>query len=135
VTGPGPPASRNTHHREFLPPQSCSGPWTSLPGPTTIKEESLSGTAWAEPLSVKAVGEQAVTQWEGQATFIPGPDGKPKLLDNLVWRLIGGTGSAEGISGTGSAEGIRGAGIMHIRAVSPREREFSLERSRIRVAL
>ncbi len=63
-------------------------------------------------------GEQAVIQWEGQATFIPGPDGTPKLLDNLVWRLIG---------GTGSLEGIRGAGIMHIKAVSPQEREFSLD--------
>ena len=155
----------------------------SLALPALLALAVLSGTAWAEPLSVKAVlspkeqirvdlptpekhfvlfvkregkatgtgflagaefteygmhdirpgvdgsprgyivaklpnGEQAVIQWEGQATFIPGPDGKPKLLDNLVWRLIG---------GTGSLEGIRGAGIMHIKAVSPQEREFSLD--------
>lgn len=55
-------------------------------------------------------GEQAVIQWEVQATFVPGPDGKPRLLDNGVWRFIG---------GTGSMDGIKGAGTMHIRAVSP----------------
>ncbi len=62
-------------------------------------------------------GEQAVIQWEVQATFVPGPDGKPKLLDNGVWRLIG---------GTGSLVGIKGASILHIRAVSPNDREFEL---------
>jgi hypothetical protein len=62
-------------------------------------------------------GEQAVIQWEVQATFIPGPDGKPKLLDNGVWRFIG---------GTGRVAGIKGAGIMHIKAVSPKDGEFSL---------
>lgn len=62
-------------------------------------------------------GDQAVIQWEVQATFIPGPDGKPKLLDNGVWRFVG---------GTGGLEGIRGAGTMHIRAVSPTDREFEL---------
>ncbi len=63
-------------------------------------------------------GDQAVIQWEVQATFIPGPDGKPKLLDNGVWRFIG---------GGGGFEGIKGAGILHIRAVSPTDREFSLD--------
>ncbi len=63
-------------------------------------------------------GDQAVVQWEVQATFIPGPDGKPKLLDNGVWRFIGGTGSLAGIAG---------AGTMHIKAVSPTDREFQLE--------
>jgi hypothetical protein len=63
-------------------------------------------------------GDQAVIQWEVQATFVPGPDGKPKLLDNGVWRLIG---------GTGSLDGIKGAGIMHIKAVSPKDREFSFD--------
>lgn len=62
-------------------------------------------------------GDQAVIQWEVQATFVPGPDGKPKLLDNGLWRLIGGTG------GLGTA---KGAGTMHIRAVSPTDREFEL---------
>lgn len=63
-------------------------------------------------------GDQAVIQWEVQATFVPGPDGKPKLLDNGVWRLIG---------GTGALDGIKGAGTMHIKAVSPTDREFQLE--------
>lgn len=61
-------------------------------------------------------GDNAVIEWSVQATFIPGPDGKPKLLDNGVWRFIGGTG---GLSG------IQGAGTMNIKAVSPTDREFS----------
>jgi hypothetical protein len=63
-------------------------------------------------------GEHAVIQWEVQATFIPGADGKPKLLDNGVWRLIG---------GTGSLAQLKGAGILHIRAAGPEDREFVLE--------
>jgi hypothetical protein len=63
-------------------------------------------------------GDQAVIQWEVQATFVPGPDGKPKLLDNGVWRFIG---------GSGTLAGVKGAGTMHIRAVSPTDREFSFE--------
>lgn len=61
-------------------------------------------------------GDRAVIQWEVQAVFVPGPDGKPKLLDNGVWRLIG---------GTGGLEKIKGAGTMHIKAVSPTDREFT----------
>jgi hypothetical protein len=63
-------------------------------------------------------GDQAVIQWEVQATFIPDPDGKPMLLDNGLWRLIG---------GTRSFEAARGAGILHIKAVSDKDREFQLE--------
>lgn len=54
---------------------------------------------------------------EVQATFVPGPDGTPRLLDNGVWRLIG---------GTGALDGLKGAGTMHIKAVSPKDREFEL---------
>ncbi len=61
-------------------------------------------------------GDQAVIQWEVQAVFVPGPDGKPKLLDNGVWRFIG---------GTGGLEKSKGAGTMHIKAVSPNDREFT----------
>jgi hypothetical protein len=61
-------------------------------------------------------GDKAVIEWSVQATFIPGPDGKPKLLDNGVWKFIG---------GTGGLTGIQGAGTMHIKAVSPTDREFS----------
>ena len=62
-------------------------------------------------------GDQVVIQWEVQATFVPGPDGKPKLLDNGLWRFIG---------GTGTFSNVRGAGTMQIRAVSATDREFEL---------
>lgn len=62
--------------------------------------------------------DQVFIQWEVRATFVPGPGGKPILLDNGVWHFIG---------GTGLLAGIRGAGIMHIKAVSPTDREFSFE--------
>lgn len=62
-------------------------------------------------------GDQAVIKWEVQATFVPGPDGKPRLLDNGVWRFVG---------GTGRLANVQGAGTMHIRAVSPSDREFEL---------
>jgi hypothetical protein len=62
-----------------------------------------------------ANGDQAVIQWEVQATFIPGSDGKPKLLDNGVWQLIG---------GSGAFEAARGAGTMHIKAAAANDREF-----------
>jgi hypothetical protein len=61
-------------------------------------------------------GDKAVIEWSVQATFVPGPDGKPKLLDNGVWKFLG---------GTGGMAGIQGAGTMHITAVSPTDREFS----------
>ncbi len=61
-------------------------------------------------------GEQAVIQWEA-GTFVLSPDGQPRLLDNAVWRFIG---------GTGSLEGIKDAGILHIKALSPSGRDFEL---------
>ncbi len=63
-------------------------------------------------------GDQAVIQWEVQATFVPGPDGKARLLDNGVWRFVG---------GTGALKAIKGAGILHIKAVSQSDREFLLD--------
>ena len=63
-------------------------------------------------------GAQAIIEWSVQATFIPDPDGKPMLLDNGVWKFVG---------GTGSLAGIQGAGTMHIKAVSPADREFSFD--------
>ena len=63
-------------------------------------------------------GDHAVIQWDVQATFVSGSDGKPRLLDNGVWRLIGGTGSLASVTG---------AGTMHIKAVSPENREFSFD--------
>jgi hypothetical protein len=65
-----------------------------------------------------ATGDQLVIQWEEQATAVPGADKSIQLLRNGVWRLIG---------GTGSLADIKGAGILHIRTVATRVREFSLD--------
>lgn len=61
-------------------------------------------------------GDKAIIEWSVQATFIPGPGGQPRLLDNGVWKFIG---------GTGGLAGIQGAGTLNIKAVSPTDREFS----------
>lgn len=59
----------------------------------------------------------AYVKWRVRAVFVPGSDGKPKLLDNGFWELVG---------GTGKFKGLKGAGTLHIKAVSPTDREFSL---------
>jgi hypothetical protein len=79
------------------------------------REGTVSGTAAFEGAQ-GVEGDKAIIEWSVQATFIPGPDGKPKLLDNGVWKFIG---------GTGGLAGIQGAGTMNIKAVSPTDREFS----------
>lgn len=62
-------------------------------------------------------GDLAYVKWTVRAVFVPGEDGKPKLLDNGVWEIAG---------ATGQLRGLKGAGILHIRAVSPADREFEL---------
>ena len=62
-------------------------------------------------------GDVAYVKWTVRAVFIPGEDGKPRLLDNGVWEIAG---------ATGALKGLKGAGILHIRAVSPADREFDL---------
>ena len=62
-------------------------------------------------------GDVAYVKWQVRAVFVPGPDGKPKLLDNGFWEIAG---------GTGKFRGAKGAGTLHIKAVSPTDREFSL---------
>ena len=59
----------------------------------------------------------AYIKWQVRAVFVPGADGKPKLLDNGFWEVVG---------GTGKFKGLKGAGTLHIKAVSPTDREFSL---------
>ena len=59
----------------------------------------------------------AYVKWQVRAVFVPGPDGKPKLLDNGFWEIAG---------GTGKFKGLKGAGTLHIKAVSPTDREYSL---------
>jgi hypothetical protein len=66
----------------------------------------------------KADGDKAYIRWIIQTTFVPGPDGKPKLLDNGMWQVLG---------GTGKLEKVKGAGTFHLVPTGPTERRFVLE--------
>lgn len=66
----------------------------------------------------KTDGDKAYIKWTIQAIFVPGPDGKPKLLDNGVWQVV---------SGTGKLAKLKGAGTFHLVAIAPTERRFVLE--------
>lgn len=66
----------------------------------------------------KTDGDKAYIKWTIQAIFVPGPDGKPKLLDNGVWQIAG---------GTGKLVKLKGAGTFHLVATGPTERRFVLE--------
>jgi len=63
-------------------------------------------------------GSIAYVKWQVRAVFVPGPDGKPVLLDNGFWEIAGATGSLAGLSG---------AGTLHIKAVSPTDRRYILD--------
>lgn len=63
-------------------------------------------------------GDIAYIKWLVRAVFVPGPDGTPMLLDNGVWEVVG---------GTGKFKGLKGAGMLHIKPVSPTDRNFILE--------
>ena len=63
-------------------------------------------------------GDIAYIKWQVRAVFVPGPDGKPQLLDNGFWEIAG---------GTGSFAGAKGAGTLHIKAVSATDRKFILD--------
>src|SRR6266852_3412764 len=65
-----------------------------------------------------ADGSKAYIKWVIQAVFVPGPDGKPKLLDNGVWQVAG---------GTGKLEKLKGAGTFHLMPIGPTERRFVME--------
>jgi hypothetical protein len=62
-------------------------------------------------------GDIAYAKWQVRAVFVPGADGKPKLLDNGFWEIAG---------ATGKLKGIKGAGTLHIKAISPTDREYEL---------
>lgn len=66
----------------------------------------------------KANGDKAYIKWMIQAIFVPGPDGKPKLLDNGVWQVV---------SGTGKLGKLKGAGTFHLVATGATERRFVLD--------
>lgn len=63
-------------------------------------------------------GDIAYVKWQVRAVFVPGPGGKPQLLDNGFWEIAGATGSLAGLAG---------AGTLHIKAVNPTDRRFILE--------
>jgi hypothetical protein len=63
-------------------------------------------------------GDKAYIKWVIQAVFVPGPEGKPKLLDDGVWQVIG---------GTGKLEKLKGAGTFHVLPTGPTERRFVME--------
>jgi len=67
---------------------------------------------------IKADGDRAYLKWTIQAVFVPGPDGKPKLLDNGVWQIV---------SGTGKLDKLKGAGTFRLIPTGPTERRFVLE--------
>jgi hypothetical protein len=67
---------------------------------------------------VKSDGDKAYIKWAIQAVFVPGPDGKPKLLPNGVWQVVG---------ATGKLEKLKGAGAFHLVASGPTERRFVME--------
>ncbi len=65
-----------------------------------------------------ADGSIAYVKWTVRAIFIPGPEGKPALLDNGFWEIVG---------GTGNFKGLQGAGTLHIKTVSAADRNFILD--------
>lgn len=63
-------------------------------------------------------GDTAYAKWSVRAVFVPGADGKPKLLDNGFWEIAG---------GTGKFAKLKGAGTLHIKPASPTDRRFILD--------
>ena len=63
-------------------------------------------------------GDVAYIKWRVRAVFVPGPDGKPILLDNGFWEVSGGTGKFGKLSG---------AGTLHIKPAPGADRRFILE--------
>lgn len=63
-------------------------------------------------------GSKAYLKWMIQAVFVPGPEGKPKLLDNGVWQVVG---------GTGRLEKLKGAGTFRLQFPGPTDRRFVME--------
>lgn len=65
-----------------------------------------------------ANGDIAYLKYQFRAVPVPGPDGKSRFLANGFWETAG---------GTGKLKGLRGGGTVHIKAPSPRERQWILD--------
>ncbi len=63
-------------------------------------------------------GSKAYLKWSIQAVFLPGPDGKPKLLDSGVWQVVG---------ATGKLEKLKGAGTFRLQFPGGNDRRFAME--------
>lgn len=63
-------------------------------------------------------GDIAYIKWQVRAVFVPGEGGKPRLLDNGVWELAG---------GTGKFATMKGAGSLNIKPASKTDRRFILQ--------
>ena len=63
-------------------------------------------------------GDVACIGWTVSAVFVPGEGGKPRLLDNGVWELVG---------DTSNFAGMKGVGILHIKPTTPTDRRFILD--------
>jgi hypothetical protein len=62
-------------------------------------------------------GNVAYIKWTIRAVFVPGADGKPKLLDQGFWEVVG---------GSGRFKGMKGAGVVNLKSVSATDRKFIL---------
>jgi hypothetical protein len=67
---------------------------------------------------VTADGSKAYLKWIIHAVFVPGPDGKPKLLGNGAWEVS---------AGTGKLEQLKGAGRLSLGFPGPTDRRFMME--------
>lgn len=65
-----------------------------------------------------AAGDKAYIKWRVRAVFVAGAEGKPRLIDNGYWELVG---------GTGQYAGLRGLGTLVIKPASKTDRLFVLE--------
>jgi hypothetical protein len=63
-------------------------------------------------------GSKAYLKWSIQAVFLPGQDGKPRLVDHGLWRVVG---------GTGKWEKLKGAGTFRLRFPGPTDRRFVMQ--------
>lgn len=77
-----------------------------------------SGSASGYLVFTAPEGDIAYVKWLVRAVFAPGPGGKPMILDNGVWEVVG---------GTGKFKGLKGAGRLNIKPVSAAERNYILE--------
>ena len=78
----------------------------------------VNGTAGGYLVFAKTDGDIAYIKWELSAVFVPGPDGKPKLINNGLWEVVG---------GTGEFKKLQGAGRLQIKFPSATQRNYVLE--------